>query len=131
MKKDLREMLPYMDSDVTTFSDYSVISQNAAAVFCVCNVPVCFRDGFTQQLFWISCCMFCSVWFIHDLVSLTSWVCVLSMFSLPAPCLQICNSAGNVTICCLSVCPSVRPSGVTVMYCGHMSWAIPRKLFYE
>ena len=40
--KDLREMLPYMDADVTAFSDYSVNHQMAPA-FAVCSILIgCF-----------------------------------------------------------------------------------------
>lgn len=34
--KDLKEMLPYMDPDVTTFNDYSVTSLFLSLVICLC-----------------------------------------------------------------------------------------------
>jgi len=49
--KDLREMLPYMDSDVTMFSDYLVIQQTSLALqlqYYVSSISVRFCDSFTQ-----------------------------------------------------------------------------------
>jgi len=64
-------MFPYMDSDVTTFNDYSVIANNVSAAFIMAValfwVFVMFPFAFMPVLlsssitFWISSCIFCSV----------------------------------------------------------------------